>query len=80
MALLARPQTWRRTLAAVTPPTLWLQGADDPPAKADAARAMAATRPDWAFEVRPGVGHLLALEDPTWTAERILAGDGPDNR
>jgi pimeloyl-ACP methyl ester carboxylesterase len=77
MALLARPRTWRRTVAAVTAPTLWLQGADDPLAKADRARALAATRPDWTFEVRPGVGHLLALEDPAWTADRIrtfLAG------
>jgi pimeloyl-ACP methyl ester carboxylesterase len=80
MALLARPRTWRRTVAGVAAPTLWLQGADDPLAKADEARATVETRPDWAFEIRPGVGHLLALEDPAWTAERILAGDGPDNR
>jgi pimeloyl-ACP methyl ester carboxylesterase len=73
MALLARPHTWRRTLAAVTAPTLWLQGADDPLAKPDPARALAATRPDWAFEVRPDVGHLLAIEDPAWTAGRIRA-------
>jgi pimeloyl-ACP methyl ester carboxylesterase len=73
MALLARPRTWRRTVAAVAAPTLWLQGADDPLANADAARALAAARPDWAFEVRPGVGHLLALEDPAWTADRIRA-------
>ncbi len=76
MALLARPRTWRRTIAAVTAPTLWLQGADDPLAKAGPARALAATRPDWTFEVRPGVGHLLALEDPAWTAERIRAALG----
>ena len=73
MALLARPRTWRRTIAAVAAPTLWLQGADDPLAKADQAHALAATRPDWAFEVRPDVGHLLALEDPVWTADRIRA-------
>lgn len=71
MALLARPRAWRRTVAAVAVPTLWLQGADDPLAKAGPARALAATRPDWAFEVRPGVGHLLAVEDPAWTADRI---------
>ena len=73
MALLARPRTWRRTVAAVAVPTLWLQGADDPLAEAGPARALAATRSDWAFEVRPGVGHLLALEDPVWTADRIRA-------
>jgi pimeloyl-ACP methyl ester carboxylesterase len=80
MALLARPRAWRRTVAAVPVPTLWLHGADDPLAEVGRARALAATRPDWTFEVRPGVGHLLALEDPAWTADRILAGDGPGSR
>ncbi|MGR6964030.1 alpha/beta fold hydrolase [Geodermatophilus sp. URMC 61] len=80
MALLARPRSWRRTVAGVAAPTLWLHGDDDPLAKPDAARALAASRPDWTFEVRPGVGHLLALEDPAWTADRILAGDGPGSR
>jgi pimeloyl-ACP methyl ester carboxylesterase len=83
MALLARPRAWRQTMAGVAVPTLWLHGADDPLVKADRARALAASRPDWTFEVRPGVGHLLALEDPTWTADRIVAcrvGDGPDSR
>lgn len=73
MALLARAQSWRRTLAGITVPTLWLQGGDDPLARPGPARALAATRPDWAFELRPGVGHLLALEDPAWTADRIGA-------
>jgi pimeloyl-ACP methyl ester carboxylesterase len=73
MALLERPRAWRRTLAAVDVPTLWLQGADDPLAEAGPARALAATRPDWTFEERAGVGHLLAIEDPAWTAERISA-------
>ena len=80
MALLARPRAWRRTLAGVTVPTLWLHGADDPLAQVDRARALAATRPDWTFEARSGVGHLPALEDPAWTADRILAGDGPGSR
>jgi pimeloyl-ACP methyl ester carboxylesterase len=60
-------------LADVEVPTLWLQGADDPLAKQGPARELAATRPDWTFELRPGVGHLLAIEDPQWTAGRILA-------
>ena len=80
MALLARPRAWRRTLAGVAVPTLWLHGADDPLAQVDRARALAATRPDWTFEARSGVGHLPALEDPAWTADRILAGDGPGSR
>ena len=73
MALLARAGDWRRTVAAVDVPTLWLQGADDPLAEAGPARALAATRPDWIFEERAGVGHLLAVEDPVWTAGRICA-------
>ena len=73
MALLARPRAWRATLAGIAVPTLWLQGADDPLAPAGPAARLAATRPDWSFEVRAGVGHLLALEDPDWTADRISA-------
>ena len=73
MALLARARAWRRTVAGITVPTLWLQGGDDPLARPGPARALAATRPDWTFELRPGVGHLLALEDPAWTADRIGA-------
>jgi pimeloyl-ACP methyl ester carboxylesterase len=80
MALLARPRAWRRTLADVAAPTLWLHGADDPLSAADRARALAATRPDWTFRVRPGVGHLLALEDPAWTAEQVLAADERGSR
>ena len=78
MALLGRPAAWRATLARIPVPTLWLQGADDPMARADRAAAVAATRPDWPFRVREGVGHLLALEDPEWTAEQVtgwVAGD-----
>ncbi|MGY1815713.1 alpha/beta fold hydrolase [Blastococcus sp. SYSU D00820] len=75
MALLARPRAWQRTLASVPAPTRWLHGADDPLSPVAAARRLAATRPDWEFAVRPGVGHLLAVEDPAWTAEQVLAGE-----
>jgi pimeloyl-ACP methyl ester carboxylesterase len=71
MALLGHAAAWRETLAAIAVPTLWLQGTDDPLATADRAAALAATRPDWPFVLRPGVGHLLALEDPGWTAGQI---------
>nr|WP_281371916.1 alpha/beta fold hydrolase [Modestobacter versicolor] len=71
MALLGRAAAWRATLARVAVPTLWLQGADDPLADPDDAAALAATRPDWPFELRAGAGHLLALEDPAWTEDRI---------
>jgi pimeloyl-ACP methyl ester carboxylesterase len=72
MALLGHAGAWRETLARVAVPTLWLQGADDPLADAGKAAALAATRPDWPFSVRAGVGHLLAIEDPEWTAEQII--------
>jgi pimeloyl-ACP methyl ester carboxylesterase len=72
MALLGHAGAWRETLGRITVPTLWLQGADDPLADAGKAAALAATRPDWPFSVRAGVGHLMAIEDPEWTAEQII--------
>jgi pimeloyl-ACP methyl ester carboxylesterase len=72
MALLMRPRRFRATVARVAAPTLYLQGEDDPLAPVAAARALAATRPDWRLEVLPGVGHLPHLEDAPGTAERIL--------
>jgi pimeloyl-ACP methyl ester carboxylesterase len=83
MAVLARPRRLRRTIASIAVPGLWLQGADDPLARAGHARALAAVRPDWPFELRQGVGHLLAVEDPDWTAgtiRRWLAGAGVSDR
>ncbi|WP_222264127.1 alpha/beta fold hydrolase [Modestobacter marinus] len=71
MALLARPRRWRGTVAGIDVPALWLQGTDDPLAHARQARALAAVRPDWPFRLREGVGHLLAVEDPEWTADAV---------
>jgi len=71
VALLARPAQWRHQVAGITTPTLWLHGADDPLASLAAARALAATRPEWEFRTREGVGHLPHLEDPQWTAHAI---------
>jgi len=73
VALLARPAAWRERLAAITAPTLWLQGEDDPLANATAAAALAASRPDWMFRTRAGIGHLPQLEDPVWTFDTIDA-------
>jgi pimeloyl-ACP methyl ester carboxylesterase len=69
--LLARPARWRKQLAEITTPTLWLHGADDPLSHLQAASALAATRPGWTFRTREGVGHLPHLEDPAWTARSI---------
>jgi pimeloyl-ACP methyl ester carboxylesterase len=71
MALLGRAGTWRKTLASIAVPTLWLHGGDDPMADPAYAATLADTRPDWPFRLRPGVGHLLALEDPAWTAAQL---------
>ncbi len=71
VALLARPAAWRAQLARITAPTLWLQGEDDPLADATGAAALAASRPDWTFRTRAGVGHLPQLEDPAWTFDQI---------
>ena len=71
MALLGSAAQWRETVRRVPVPALWLQGADDPLVDPEHAAALAATRPDWEFRQRDGVGHLLALEDPGWTARQI---------
>jgi len=73
VALLARPTAWRERLAAITAPTLWLHGEDDPLADVRAAAALAASRPGWTFRTRPGVGHLPQLEDSLWTFDTIDA-------
>jgi len=80
VALLARPAAWRERLAAITAPTLWLHGEDDPLADATAAAALASSRPDWTFRTRAGVGHLPQLEDPVWTFEMIDAWLRDDHR
>jgi pimeloyl-ACP methyl ester carboxylesterase len=73
MALLGRAHAWRTTLAGIAVPTLWLHGANDPMSDPAHASALAATRPDWQFRLRQGVGHLLAMEDPAWTAAQLRA-------
>jgi pimeloyl-ACP methyl ester carboxylesterase len=71
VALLARPAQWRRELAGIDAPTLWLHGTDDPLAHIDGAQALASSHPHWQFRTREGVGHLPHLEDPAWTAQTI---------
>jgi pimeloyl-ACP methyl ester carboxylesterase len=71
MALLGQAHAWRTTLAGIAVPTLWLHGANDPLSDPAHASALAATRPDWSFRLRQGVGHVLAMEDPAWTATQL---------
>lgn len=73
VAILARPVAWREQLAQIDAPTMWLQGVDDRLAPAADAAALAASRPEWRYVQRMGVGHLPHLEDPVWTAETISA-------
>ena len=80
VALLARPAAWRRQLAGITAPVLWLQGEDDLLARASDARVLAGALPGWDFRTRAGIGHLPHLEDPEWTAATItgwLTGTHP---
>ncbi|MFW3168590.1 alpha/beta fold hydrolase [Geodermatophilus sp. CPCC 206100] len=72
MAVLVHARRFRETVARISAPTLYLQGEDDPLAPVAAARALAATRPDWRLEVFPGVGHVPHVEDPQGTADRVL--------
>ncbi|WP_432496662.1 alpha/beta fold hydrolase [Kineococcus gypseus] len=67
-AFLARTGAWRRSLASVRVPALWVQGADDPRVRAAHAAAWAAHVPAARFELLAGVGHLPHLEDPRRTA------------
>ncbi|NAZ88616.1 alpha/beta fold hydrolase, partial [Kineococcus indalonis] len=72
--LLARTGAWRRLLASVRVPVLWVQGAQDPRVRADRAAAWAARVPGARFELLPGVGHLPHLEAPARTAGLLREG------
>lgn len=73
IALLVRPPRWRRHLASVSQPTLWLQGVDDLLVPVADAAAYAGYRPDWTFRTCPGVGHLPHLENPEWVEGSVRA-------
>lgn len=53
-----------KRIQAIDVPTLLIQGAADRLAPLTAAQQLARMRPDWAFTVLDGVGHLPTLEDP----------------
>lgn len=65
----------RRTVRAmeqVRAPTLYVRG-DDDPLVLDATTSMVErVRPDWTIEVPSGIGHVPMVEDPSWTAQRII--------
>ena len=66
----------RRRFAAIsdrfTCPVLLLHGDSDRLVPLASAEAVSRTQPGWRFEVARDLGHVPQLEDPTWTAGRIL--------
>ena len=76
---LARRERFYEALKRISCPTLIIQGAQDRLVPLAAARAVAALRPDWQFEVFDDIGHIPQLEDPSrWlvTVNRWLDGAG----
>jgi pimeloyl-ACP methyl ester carboxylesterase len=73
MAELVRPRRFYEMVSRIRAPALIVQGGKDRLVRVAAARALAAARPDWRFEVLEGVGHVPQLEAP----ERFLAAVEP---
>ncbi|MEZ5170317.1 MAG: alpha/beta hydrolase [Acidimicrobiia bacterium] len=62
------PPVFTRTLRNVVAPTLLVHGTEDRLVPVDAARHVAARRPDWGYTELDGVGHAPMLDE----AERLL--------
>ena len=73
MAELIRPRRFYEMVARIRVPALIVQGGRDRLVRVAAARVLAASRPDWRFEMLEGVGHVPQLEAP----ERFLAAVEP---
>jgi pimeloyl-ACP methyl ester carboxylesterase len=73
MARLIRRRRFYDMVAGIRARALIVQGGSDRLVRVEAARALAAARPDWRFEVLEGVGHVPQLEAP----ERFLAAVEP---
>jgi len=63
-AVLVRRQKYYAMVATVRAPALMVHGDRDRLVRLEAARAVAALRPDWRLEVFDGVGHTPQLEAP----------------
>ena len=63
----------RAALARIAAPTLVLCGTEDPLITPASQRRLLAAIPDATFDVIPGAGHALTLEQPDATADRVLA-------
>jgi pimeloyl-ACP methyl ester carboxylesterase len=64
LAILRRRRSYDDMVGRITAPTLLIQGSRDRLVPVAASRALAHTRPDWAFEVFEGIGHVPQLEAP----------------
>jgi pimeloyl-ACP methyl ester carboxylesterase len=69
MVRLSRRRKFRRMVEGIRASALIVQGERDRLVRVEAARALAAVRPDWRLEVLDDVGHVPQLEAP----ERFLA-------
>ena len=69
--IMARPKVLLARVDRLRPPTLLISGDRDRLVPVEAAREIAALRPDWRYEERAGIGHVPQLEDPEWTAATI---------
>ena len=69
MVRLMRRRQFYEMVATIRSPALIVQGDRDRLVRIEAARVLAAARPDWRFEVLEGIGHVPQLEAP----ERFLA-------
>jgi len=68
-ARLVRPKRFFAMVETIRAPALIVEGERDRLVRVEAARALAAARPDWQIEVLPDIGHVPQLEAP----ERFLA-------
>lgn len=71
-SMVARPAATIERLAGIRQPTLLLHGARDVLVPLTSAQQMAATHPEWRFEVADDIGHVPMLEAPAWTSRSIV--------
>jgi pimeloyl-ACP methyl ester carboxylesterase len=65
LGILRRRRSYDEMVGRIVAPTLLIQGAQDRLVPLAASRVLAQKRPDWAFEVFEGIGHVPQLEAPT---------------
>ncbi|CAN5896392.1 hypothetical protein BH23ACT5_BH23ACT5_07680 [soil metagenome] len=71
LPILAGRGAFRRRLAAITAPTMVVQGREDRLVPLESVLGIGSLRPDWRIEILEGVGHLAMLEVPVRVAQLI---------